>query len=93
MAFAFDPRDRVNALNTAVTLGYDLNGRITGVTYPNTVAMSASYDALTGRLSDLAHTLGAADLARFAYLRLQLQRRRLDHEHRRACRLRPQLRL
>jgi YD repeat-containing protein len=67
MAFAFDPRDRVNALNTAVTLGYDLNGRITGVTYPNTVAMSASYDALTGRLSDLAHTLGAADLARFAY--------------------------
>jgi YD repeat-containing protein len=29
--------------------------------------MSASYDAVTGRLSDLAHTLGAADLARFAY--------------------------
>ena len=38
-----------------------------GVTYPNAVAMGAIYDALTGRLSDLAHTLGAADLARFAY--------------------------
>jgi YD repeat-containing protein len=50
-----------------VALGYDDAGRMTGVTYPNTVAMSASYDALTGRLSDLAHSLGAADLARFAY--------------------------
>ena len=29
--------------------------------------MSAKCDTTTGRLSDLAHTLGAADLARFAY--------------------------
>jgi YD repeat-containing protein len=64
--------DRLASLTLAaagltVALGYDTAGRVTGVTYPNTVAMSAGYDALTGRLSDLAHTLGAADLARFAY--------------------------
>ncbi|MHA1943901.1 MAG: hypothetical protein ACW96M_05840, partial [Candidatus Thorarchaeota archaeon] len=72
LGYVWDGADRLTGLTTSlggptVALGYDTAGRVTGVTYPNTVAMSASYDALTGRLSDLAHTLGAADLARFAY--------------------------
>jgi RHS repeat-associated protein len=50
-----------------VSLGYDAAGRLERIDFPNGVTSQITYDLLTGRLENIAHTKGQLDLASFGY--------------------------
>jgi RHS repeat-associated protein len=68
--YTFDSSDRLTELITAagdfLRLSSDASGRETGIVFPNGVTTHRAYDP-RGRLTNLAHTLTGADLARFSY--------------------------
>ncbi len=70
LQYAYDGAGRLSRLTPsaggAIDLAYDPAGRISQLLFPNTVETTALYD-VEGRLQDLRHAIGAADLASFQY--------------------------